>query len=116
MKIAAAELSKFGEVWFHYPDLRDASPGENSRYLAVSVEKGTWFRGQMERTAFTDAGVATYPIGADADGQVWYHEDPNGDDVSWSLRTRTVMSARATRPRRSSGSFPISRSRMPMSA
>jgi len=92
VKIAAAEVSKFSEVWFHYPDLRDASPGENSRYVAVAIDPltgswRTWFRGAMERTAFTDAGVAAYPIGVDADGRAWYHENPQGDPVDWTLRT-----------------------------
>ena len=84
-KIVAAELSKFGEVWVHYPDSRDGS--ENSRYLAVALEEGAWFRGQLARTAFVDAGVAANPIGADTSGQAWYHENPAGNAVSWSLQT-----------------------------
>ncbi len=86
-KVVAAELSKFNEVWFHYPDARDGS--ENSRYIAFTITGDglVWTRGELERTAFTDAGVALYPIGADASGNAWYHENPDGDDVSWSLTT-----------------------------
>jgi hypothetical protein len=89
-KIVAAELSMFGEVWVFYPDTRDdtLSAGgehENSRYLAVAKRPGTWFRGDLARTAFVDTGVTGYPLGADASGQVWYHEHPSGDAVAWSL-------------------------------
>ena len=91
-KVVLGELSKFREVWVHYPDARDANPGENSRYLALSFDIAAgvgreWFRGEMERSAFVDAGVATYPIGVDPDSRVWYHEHPAGADVSWSIRT-----------------------------
>jgi hypothetical protein len=91
-KVVAAELSQFGELWVHYPDLRDVAPpgseaGENSRYVAVAINDGTWFRGALERTAFMDAGVAAFPIGADSGGHVWYHEHPAGNAVGWSLLT-----------------------------
>ena len=86
-KIIAASLSKFNEVWFHYPDSRDGS--ENSRWFAFTLTGDglIWFRGEMERTAFTDAGVASFPIGADADGVAYLHEHPDGTAVDWSLRT-----------------------------
>jgi hypothetical protein len=84
-KLTASSLSRFEEVWFHYPDARDGI--ENSRYIAFSLSDGgpLWFRGSMERTAFVDAGVASYPMGADADGLVYYHEHPDGSPVTWTL-------------------------------
>ncbi len=80
-KIVAAGVSKFGELWFHYPDVRDGD--ENSRYIAVSVDKGSWFRGLLGRTAAVDAGVAQFPIAADEQGQVYFHETEGA--VDWSL-------------------------------
>lgn len=84
-KVVMASMSKFSEFWVHYPDARDGD--ENSRYIAVSVDKGAWFRGDMERTAFTDAGVASFPIATDSSGNVYYHENDNGADVAWNIRT-----------------------------
>jgi hypothetical protein len=88
-KIVAAELSQFGELWVHYPDKRDAgsAAAENSRYFAVATDQGAWFRGAMVRSAFVDGGVALFPIGADTNGQVWYHENAMGSPVPWSIRT-----------------------------
>lgn len=84
-KIICSNLSKFNELWIDYPDVRDGT--ENSRYLSVPVDKGAWTRGERERTAFVDAGVAAFPIGADATGQVWYHENGDGADVAYSITT-----------------------------
>lgn len=88
-KVVAAELAQFGELWVHYPDKRDtgSAPAENSRYFAVAIDQGSWFRGEMVRTGFVDAGVALFPIGTDANGQVWYHENAAGSPVAWSIRT-----------------------------
>lgn len=87
-KIVAHSVSRFGEVWFHYPDARDSGSSdaaENSRYFALSTLSGTWFQGELSRTAFTDGGVEQYPLAADADGYVYYHEKPGS--VTWSLTT-----------------------------
>lgn len=87
-KIAAGSISKYGEVWWFYPDARDGD--ENSRYVAVSTVDGTWFRGQLARSSFADAGVAGYPIGVDPDGTVYYHEigqTANGGPLEWHIKS-----------------------------
>lgn len=95
-KITAATISQYDEIWFFYPDLRDDSnAAENSRYVALSLaEVATgafrWFRGQMARTAFCDAGVQTYPMGVDPSGTVFNHEsgrDADGDPLGWYIQT-----------------------------
>jgi hypothetical protein len=80
-KIVAAGVSRFGELWLHYPDARDGD--ENSRYIALSVDKGWWFRGTLARTAAIDAGVAQYPMAADYEGNVYFHETDG--EVDWSI-------------------------------
>jgi hypothetical protein len=87
-KIKAATITQYGEVWWHYPDARDGN--ENSRYVGVSTIGGEWFRGQMARTAFCDAGVAGWPLGVDTSGQVFYHENgqtANGGVLTYSLKS-----------------------------
>lgn len=94
-KIAATGVSQHDEIWFHYPDLRDAasgSVGECSRYVAFAIaEDGpTWFRGQIARTAAIDAGVQEYPMAVTVDGIVYDHEKgnaANGSAMSWHIKT-----------------------------
>lgn len=53
----AVPVSKFGEIWFFYKDVRDASAVHCSRYLACNVADNLWFRGQMTRSAAVEAGA-----------------------------------------------------------
>lgn len=71
-KIIASSLSRFGEVWFFYPDVRDGL--EVSRALFVNAVDGWWSKGQVGRTAFIDAGPADYPVGVDEGGAIYWHE------------------------------------------
>lgn len=83
-KIVAVSNSCYDEVWFFYPDKRDGN--ENSRYIALSVNAGAWFRGQLARTAACDAGVLSHPLAATASGEAFFHEmdsDANGEPLSW---------------------------------
>lgn len=94
-KICASALSAFGEVWFHYPDSRDASgTSETSRYVAVGMQEGAgWFKGTMARTATVSSGVLQYPLKADYDGMVYYHEYGDtgaGEAMNWSIRTADI--------------------------
>ena len=87
-KIVATGVSKFGEVWFHYPDDRDGI--ENSRYVAFNIADGTWFKGIMARSAAVDAGIATHPIMVEPSGGVYYHEygeTANGGALPWFIRS-----------------------------
>jgi hypothetical protein len=90
-KVAASALSQFGEVWWHYPDSRDGI--ENSRYLAVSMQDGAWFKGTMARTASINAGVLQYPTKATYGGMVYFHEygrSADGSALAWSLTTSDI--------------------------
>lgn len=87
-KIVATSISRFGEVWWHYPDVREGN--ENSRFIAVSTMDGAWFRGELPRSAACDAGLAGYPVMVSPDGEVFYHEigfSANGGNLQWRLKT-----------------------------
>jgi hypothetical protein len=94
-KICAATVSQHDEVWWFYPDSRDTasgSAGEQSRYIALSLagDDPVWFRGQIARTAFEDAGVQTYPMGISYGGAIYKHEygnDANGAALSAHIKT-----------------------------
>jgi hypothetical protein len=78
-KIVAGTNSYSDEVWFFYPDQRDGT-NENSRYVAYLAGmqrpdgRGIWTVGRFTRTAWRDAGVVAYPLAADVNGQLYYHE------------------------------------------
>jgi hypothetical protein len=89
-KVIATTISQHDEIWWFYPDSRDTadgSVGEQSRYLALNVsgDQPIWFRGQMGRTAFVDAGVQTYPMGVAYDGTIYRHE--YGTTADWRIKT-----------------------------
>lgn len=87
-KIVAASISTFNEIRFDYPDIRDGQ--ENSRYLALSLVDGAWYRGMMARTAFVDAGPSDFPLGVDPTGHIFWHElgqSANGGALAWFLET-----------------------------
>lgn len=90
-KVVASTNAKFSEVRFDYPDQRDGSGYENSRFIALCVagsDAGAWHKGQMARTAFVDAGPSQYPIAATYEGAVYFHEKGNSADgaaFAWFL-------------------------------
>jgi hypothetical protein len=87
-KIVAASVSKFAEVWWHYPDARDGS--ENSRYVAMSAKDGTWFKGKLPRSAAIDAGIVGYPVMVAPTGEIYHHElgkNANGAPLEAYIKT-----------------------------
>lgn len=80
-KVVASSIAEYGEIRWDYPDARDGY--ENSRYVAVAVEgpdAGSWYKGEMDRTAMCDAGPSSYPIAATYDGQLYWQEKGNSAD------------------------------------
>jgi hypothetical protein len=91
-KMVASPLAQHDEIWFFYPDARDNEIGEQSRYVALSLtgDSPIWFRGQMARTAYEDAGVQAAPMGVAYDGTVYRHEygnDADGSALDWHIKT-----------------------------
>lgn len=90
-KVMASSNAAFSEIRFDYPDRRDGY--ENSRYVALAVsgpDAGAWYRGEMARTAFIDAGPSSYPVGVTFDGDVFLHEkghSADGGRLAWFIET-----------------------------
>ena len=93
-KIVASSIAEFSEIRFDYPDSRDGY--ENSRYLALSVEgpdAGSWYLGQMKRTAMVDAGPSSYPCGVTYGGAIYWHEKGNSADggvLPWFIESAFI--------------------------
>lgn len=97
-KIVASSIGAFAEIRWDYPDSRDGV--ENSRYVAVAIDGpdvGSWYRGQMPRTAMIDAGPAPFPLGVysvvnglASTGQAYWHErgqSADGGVLSWHIES-----------------------------
>ena len=64
--------SMFGEIWWFYPS---AGNTENDRYVVFNYVEGTWYIGELDRTAGADRGVYRQPMMAKAsDKKIYEHE------------------------------------------
>ncbi len=95
-KITVGSTAFFNEIRIDYPDARDGV--ECSRYLAAHIPtllnapESAWYRGNMARTAYSDAPPSpnSYPIAADPQGNLYWHEkgqSANGAPLSWFIET-----------------------------
>jgi hypothetical protein len=100
-KIIASSIAEYDEIRIDYPDIRDGSGLENSRYLLVKAsEWSVWSRGEMARTAMVDAGPSAYPVGVEptmdengdvTGGRIYYHE--KGETADGSVLHNYIASA-----------------------
>ena len=67
-----AENGLFPEAWFWYPSVGSSVPDQ---YVVFNYAEGWWSIGSMTRTASTGAGVFPYPIAADQNNDLFYHEN-----------------------------------------
>jgi hypothetical protein len=70
-KVAAWANARFHEVWFSYPVSDECDRVVSYNYLE-NHWSGPW---DLERTSGMDAGAYTFPILADASGQLYEHEN-----------------------------------------
>jgi DNA-binding protein len=71
----AGTNNQFNEiVWFYC----SANATEIDRYVIYNYSDNIWYYGNINRTAWVDAGIYTYPLAAH-DGWVYTHENGNDD-------------------------------------
>ena len=70
-KVFSAEIIEFNEVWWFYPSLGST---EVNKYVIYNYVDNTWSVGSLDRTAWHDAGIFTYPIGSDSAGKAYDQE------------------------------------------
>lgn len=68
----------YNEIWWFY-----CSQGSNTidKYVIYNYLERTWYYGSMARTAWLDSGIRQYPMAADYNNRILYHESAV-DDVS----------------------------------
>jgi len=79
-QVFAGGNEAYNEVWWFY-----CSQGSTTvdKYVIYNYLDRVWYYGTMARTAWLQTGTVQYPIAADYNGRLLYHEDGN-DDLSTS--------------------------------
>jgi len=77
-QIFAGANSAYNEVWWFYCS-EDTTAID--RYIIYNYLDQVWYSGTMGRTAWLDSGIRNYPIAANYDNRLLYHE-ASVDDVS----------------------------------
>lgn len=70
-KVVASTNTAYSEVWWFYPS---ASSTECDRYVVYNYQQNIWYYGTLDRTAWMDRGVESYPIAASTDHALYYQE------------------------------------------
>jgi hypothetical protein len=71
-KVACGHNGAFGEIWWFYPSGNDTEPNS---YVAWNYRERHWTIGELDRTAWIDAGVFANPLAVGTDNHVYRHED-----------------------------------------
>ena len=81
-QVFAGANEAFNEVWWYYVSQSSANTVVD-KYVIYNYLDRVWYYGTMGRTAWMQTGTQPYPIAADYNGRLLYHE--NGcDDLSTS--------------------------------
>lgn len=79
LQVCCGTNETFNEVWWFYPS---ANSMVNDRYVVYNYQEDIWYYGTLERTAWLDSKVRGYPIAADADSNILYHEASVDDETT----------------------------------
>jgi hypothetical protein len=81
-QVFAGANEAFNEVWWYYVS-ESSSNTIVDKYVIYNYLDRVWYYGNLNRSAWTQTGIQPYPIAADYNGRLLYHE--NGcDDQSTS--------------------------------
>lgn len=75
-QVCAGVNRAFSEVWWFYCS---ANSNTVDRYVVYNYREDIWYYGTMSRTAWIDAGLRKFPIAADYNRHLLYHESGNDD-------------------------------------
>lgn len=89
-KSFAVSVGDYGEIWWYYTS---AGSLENDRYVVYNYVEGTWYTGNLGRTAGVDRGSFLHPIMASADDDKIYEHEVGFDygDLSPFAETGPIM-------------------------
>jgi hypothetical protein len=78
-KIFSAEILEFNEIWWFYPS---STSTEVDRYVIYNYIDSTWSIGNLDRTAWHDSGIFTFPIASNSTGNAFNQENGVNDESS----------------------------------
>jgi len=95
-KVYAGINSEFSEVtWFYCSDdnsVSNGGDGQNNKYVTYNYAENLWYYGTMDRSAFMDRGLRTFPT-ATEDGYLYSHEvgyDEDGVAMTATLESSPI--------------------------
>ena len=79
-QVFAGGNEAYNEVWWFYVS-NSSNATEVDKYVIYNYLDRVWYYGSMARTAWLDSGIRNYPMAANYDNRILYHEAAV-DDVS----------------------------------
>jgi hypothetical protein len=79
-QVFAGGNEAYNEVWWFYVS-NSSNSTDVDKYVIYNYLDRVWYYGSMARTAWLDSGIRPYPMAANYDNRVLYHE-ASVDDVS----------------------------------
>lgn len=80
-QVVCGTNNAFNEVWWFYVSLGSGGTTVD-RYVVYNYLDRNWYYGTMGRTAWLQTGTQPYPIAADYNGRLLYHENGNDDNAT----------------------------------
>lgn len=77
-QVFAGLNERYSEIWWYYPS---AGSTVVDSYVVYNYLDRVWYYGKMNRTAWLDSGLREFPMAADYNNRILYHENGQ-DDVS----------------------------------
>jgi hypothetical protein len=77
----------FNEIWWFYCSVNST---QIDKYVVYNYLDRVWYYGTMARSAWLDSGIRQYPIAADYNNRILYHENGVDDNAT---QTTTAIDA-----------------------
>ena len=86
-QVFAGANEGFNEVWWFYVN-NESSSQQVNKYVVYNYLDNVWYYGSMNRSAWYQTGIVNYPVAADYNSRLLYHE--NGNDDSSTSSTQPI--------------------------
>jgi len=86
-QVFAGANEGFNEVWWFYVN-NESSSQQVNKYVVYNYLDQVWYYGSMNRSAWYQTGIIQYPVAADYNSRLLYHE--NGNDDSSTNSTQPI--------------------------
>jgi len=86
-QVFAGANEGFNEVWWFYVN-NESSSQQVNKYVVYNYLDNVWYYGNMNRSAWYQTGIVQYPVAADYNSRLLYHE--NGNDDSSTNSTQPI--------------------------